>query len=125
MMVAGFDVHARSTHGAAICVPTGELVRIRFDGGVEGPMPERLLEIMAPAGRKGRLGGITHVCVEVEGLDEQYERLERAGMRFHAPPQDLGGGVRTTYGRDPDGNVVELQELSSPGHPAALPQLVN
>ncbi|MEA2273189.1 MAG: hypothetical protein QOI98_1897 [Solirubrobacteraceae bacterium] len=32
-------------------------------------------------------------------------------MSFHAPPQDLGGGVRTTYGRDPDGNVVELQQL--------------
>ena len=31
-------------------------------------------------------------------------------MRFHCAPQDLGAGVRTTYGRDPDGNVVELQQ---------------
>jgi transposase len=38
MTVAGFDVHARSTHGAAICVPTGELVRIRFGAGVDGPV---------------------------------------------------------------------------------------
>src|SRR6478609_6637826 len=38
MTVAGFDVHARSTHGAAICVPTGELVRIRFGAGVGGPV---------------------------------------------------------------------------------------
>src|SRR5438128_1583591 len=38
MTVAGFDVHARSTHGAAVCVATGELVRIRFGGGVEGPV---------------------------------------------------------------------------------------
>jgi len=41
-------------------------------------------------------------------------------MTFHCPPQDLGG-VRTTYGRDPDGNVIELQEVCEPGHPIALP----
>src|ERR1700757_428039 len=38
MTVAGLDVHARSTHGAAICVPTGELVRVRFGMGVQGPV---------------------------------------------------------------------------------------
>jgi transposase len=38
MTVAGLDVHARSTHAAAICVPTGELVRIRFGSGVDGPV---------------------------------------------------------------------------------------
>src|SRR5215831_3932038 len=38
MTVAGFDVHARSTHGAALCVPTGELTRIRFGAGVEAPV---------------------------------------------------------------------------------------
>ena len=38
MTVAGFDVHARSVCGAALHLPTGELVRIRFGGGVEGPI---------------------------------------------------------------------------------------
>jgi transposase len=38
MTVAGFDVHARSIDGAAVHVPTGELLRIRFGGGVEGPI---------------------------------------------------------------------------------------
>lgn len=38
LTVAGLDVHARSTHGAAICVPTGELVRVRFGAGVDGPV---------------------------------------------------------------------------------------
>ena len=38
MTAAGFDVHARSIDGAAVHVPTGELLRIRFDGGVEGPV---------------------------------------------------------------------------------------
>ena len=55
--------------------------------------------------------GITHLCVDVQDLDGEYERLVEAGVPFHCGPQSLGGGVRTTYGRDPDGNVVELQEL--------------
>jgi transposase len=35
---AGLDVHARSTHAAAIDVGTGELVRARFGPGVEEPV---------------------------------------------------------------------------------------
>ncbi|RMD84643.1 MAG: VOC family protein [Candidatus Dadabacteria bacterium] len=64
--------------------------------------------------------GITHVCLDVVDLDSEYERLRAAGVRFHCPPQDLGGGVKTTYARDPDGNVVELQEVSDPSHPIAV-----
>lgn len=65
--------------------------------------------------------GITHLCFDVSDLDVEYERLRAAGVRFHCPPQDLGGGVRTTYGRDPDGNVFELQEIADPDSPIALP----
>jgi hypothetical protein len=35
MTFAGLDVHARSTHAAAIDVLTGELRRARFGGGSE------------------------------------------------------------------------------------------
>ena len=62
--------------------------------------------------------GITHLCLDVTDIDSEYDRLVAAGMRFHSPPQDLGA-IRATYGRDPDGNVVELQEVvdrSSPVH---------
>jgi catechol 2,3-dioxygenase-like lactoylglutathione lyase family enzyme len=55
--------------------------------------------------------GITHICLEVSNLDEEYERLKNAGMLFHCPPQEAGSGIRATYGRDPDGNVVELLEV--------------
>jgi len=54
--------------------------------------------------------GITHICLQVTDIDAEYERLKAAGMTFHCPPQDAGGGIRATYGRDPDGNVVELLE---------------
>ena len=38
MTWVGFDVHARSTHGAAIDSMTGELSRVRFGPGIEGPV---------------------------------------------------------------------------------------
>jgi len=38
MTWVGLDVHARSTHGAAIDVMTGELSRVRFGAGVQGPV---------------------------------------------------------------------------------------
>jgi transposase len=38
MTWAGLDVHARSTHGAAIDVMTGELTRVRFGPGIEAPI---------------------------------------------------------------------------------------
>ncbi len=63
--------------------------------------------------------GITHFCIDVDDIDLEYERLKAAGMRFHCPPVDYGS-VKTTYGRDPDGNVIELQEIKSPDDPLAL-----
>ncbi|MCP3988826.1 MAG: VOC family protein [Actinomycetia bacterium] len=55
--------------------------------------------------------GITHLCIEVTEIDEEYERLSQAGMRFHTDPVDMGSGARATYGRDPDGNVIELLQI--------------
>ena len=65
--------------------------------------------------------GITHLCLLVDGLDDEVERLRAAGVPFQSAPQDLGGGIRTIYARDPDGNVVELKELASEDHPWAIP----
>lgn len=55
--------------------------------------------------------GITHLCLQVQDIDAEYARLKGAGMTFHCPPQMAGNGLRVTYGRDPDGNVVELLEV--------------
>jgi catechol 2,3-dioxygenase-like lactoylglutathione lyase family enzyme len=55
--------------------------------------------------------GITHICLAVTDLDDEYARLSAAGMEFNSPPTEVGiPGVRTVYGRDPFGNVVELEE---------------
>ncbi|MGE0826223.1 MAG: VOC family protein [Candidatus Binatia bacterium] len=57
--------------------------------------------------------GITHLCLQVSDIDAEYERLKAAGMTFHCPPQTAGKDLRVTYGRDPDGNVVELLEVTT------------
>jgi catechol 2,3-dioxygenase-like lactoylglutathione lyase family enzyme len=56
--------------------------------------------------------GITHLCLQVTDIDAEYSRLKAAGMVFHCPPQPVGSTIRATYGRDPDGNVVELLEVA-------------
>ena len=53
--------------------------------------------------------GLTHLSFEVADVQAVYDRLKDAGMRFHCPPQKLGELGTATYGRDPDGNVIELQ----------------
>ena len=54
--------------------------------------------------------GISHFCVEVTDIAATYARLLAAGVRFHCPVLEFPGGIKATYGRDPDGNVFELLE---------------
>jgi len=88
-----------------------------------------LFEFRSPAGRAADPDrrvcdhGYTHLCIDVDDLDSTYERLLAAGVRFTSPPQDLLPGVRTCYSRDPDGNVVEIQELSA-GSPFSVQRSV-
>ena len=55
--------------------------------------------------------GYTHFCLDVTDIQQEYERLTRAGMKFHRAPVDFGE-IKATYGRDPDGNIIELQETT-------------
>jgi len=60
--------------------------------------------------------GYTHFCLQVTDIQSEYERLQNAGMRFHAPPQNMET-CHATYGRDPFGNVIEIYEIFSDVHP--------
>lgn len=56
--------------------------------------------------------GYTHICLEVSDIDAEYERLKSHGMTFHAAPTAREDReFRAIYGRDPEGNLIELQEL--------------
>ena len=59
--------------------------------------------------------GIVHICFDVVDLDQEYARLSAAGIRFHTKPRLVSnGGAKITYARDPDGNILELQEILDP-----------
>jgi hypothetical protein len=62
---------------------------------------------------------ITHIRLDVTDVDAEYARLQAAGMVSHCPPQG-NGALRATYGRDPDGNVIELLEVKDAAGPMRL-----
>ncbi|MBT5676747.1 MAG: VOC family protein [Rhodospirillaceae bacterium] len=55
--------------------------------------------------------GLTHICFDVVDIEGEYARLSAAGVEFHTEPVEIGGIVKATYGRDPDGNIFEMQEV--------------
>jgi catechol 2,3-dioxygenase-like lactoylglutathione lyase family enzyme len=56
--------------------------------------------------------GYTHFCVDVTDIAMEYKRLKALGMTFgHPEPIDMGH-VNTVYGRDPEGNVIEIQQTA-------------
>lgn len=60
--------------------------------------------------------GFSHFSVEVKDIDEEYRRLCEAGMPFLSEPVPQAY-VKCCYGRDPDGNLIELIEYFD--HPVA------
>ena len=65
--------------------------------------------------------GLTHICLEVRDIDAEYARLSAAGMEFTCEPQQMPAGSKATYGRDPDGNVIELRQPAPTDDPTPLP----
>jgi catechol 2,3-dioxygenase-like lactoylglutathione lyase family enzyme len=62
--------------------------------------------------------GHTHVALEVQDIDAEFERLRAAGVEFRssAPITVIDtegghGGVKFAYMRGPDGNTIELFQL--------------
>lgn len=56
--------------------------------------------------------GYTHFCVDVTDIEREFERLKGLGMSFSQPgPIDMGH-VKSIYGRDPEGNLIEIQQTA-------------
>ena len=66
--------------------------------------------------------GYTHLAFEVEDINVAYRFLEQAGVQWHHTPVDADEGYMMTYGRDPFGNVIEIQQLVA-GLPFSFEQL--
>ena len=64
--------------------------------------------------------GYTHLCLDVDDTIAIHARFAAAGMDFHCDPISASG-VRTVYGRDPFGNVIELQQVGEEGVVQRIP----
>ncbi|HEX2024948.1 MAG TPA: VOC family protein [Actinomycetota bacterium] len=56
------------------------------------------------------LGSGAELLFLVESVDQEMDRLVRAGVRILTGPVDRPWGHRTVHLEDPDGHVVELAE---------------
>jgi glyoxylase I family protein len=56
--------------------------------------------------------GYTHFCVDATDIEQEYERLKGLGMTFSQPAPIDVGHVKSIYGRDPEGNLIEVQQTA-------------
>jgi catechol 2,3-dioxygenase-like lactoylglutathione lyase family enzyme len=75
-----------------------------------GPKLELLRYQNEPTGKAAHNSqvGAAHLCLRVENVNAEYERLSSEGVTFVSAPHADEFGVVWVYMRDPDGNVVEL-----------------
>jgi glyoxylase I family protein len=55
--------------------------------------------------------GYTHFCIDVTDIENDIEHLKRCGMTFNDREFFDVGHVKTLYGYDPEGNVIEIQQV--------------
>lgn len=99
----------------AVMLSAGNLILELFQyssPAVEGEIPTS----------QANMKGWRHIGLDVVNIDDVYERMCAAGGIFDRPPQDLGF-VKAVYGRDPDGNLIEIMELIGENHPMELKAL--
>ncbi|MET3794269.1 VOC family protein [Aquamicrobium terrae] len=63
--------------------------------------------------------GFAHVCFDSDDVIADHARLSAAGVPFVSAPVDVGP-MRLCYCRDPDGNFVELQQITDPASDLVL-----
>ena len=57
--------------------------------------------------------GYTHFCVDTDDIDTAMPGLKAAGMDFKGRAPVDCGMVKTLYGWDPEGNIIEIQQTAS------------
>lgn len=56
--------------------------------------------------------GYTHFCIDVTDMEKDIEHLKKHGMTFNDRDFVDVGHVKTLYGYDPEGNVIEVQQCA-------------
>jgi len=54
--------------------------------------------------------GYRHICLLVDDVDAEYERLKGLGVDFYMEPATVEEDLRIAFFRDPDGSPIELMQ---------------
>lgn len=129
--VVGFEVIAESEFEWADDPTIDEIIRVPGSAARTcmlraGNTHLELFQYARPPARSGDPlavsdHGYTHICLDTDDIAADFARLRAGGMQFDREPVDMGL-IQTIYGKDPDGNVIELQQVAS-DHPVHLANL--
>jgi catechol 2,3-dioxygenase-like lactoylglutathione lyase family enzyme len=106
------DVKGSASKGIMLRAGTCYLEMFQYSA----PAPE-VVKPLRPNDR-----GYTHFCIDVTDMENDIEYLKKCGMTFNDRDFVDVGHVKTLYGYDPEGNVIEVQQ-TAPGNAFALDEL--
>mgnify|MGYP002847315518 FL=1 len=97
------------------------LLKIAFFAPRESPAGVPLVELIeyvtpkgAPADTETNRPGNAHLCLGVDDIEAEYERLKAKGVRFRSVPQEvvfgLNKGAKAAYCDGPDHIKLELYQ---------------
>ncbi|MDP4089122.1 MAG: VOC family protein [Bacillota bacterium] len=98
-------------YSTVLCVvPEGNSTHmdLRNDGADMAIFSVEGMESMAPGSMCGAGYGSFTISFEVKDPDAEYEKLKALGVEFIMPPTTHPWGARSTWFRDPDGNIVNF-----------------
>lgn len=89
--------------------------KLVFVGMPDGGHRIELVKYLKPEAPEGHVDrhrlGATHICFDVDDLDEVHRRMAPRGLRFLTPPKfrdTPAGRVGICYAQDPEGNWLEF-----------------
>lgn len=91
-------------HALGMINSAGVRINLIYNGEVH-PQRNVLMDV------EPKWPGYTHYAVLVDSLDEVLAWAEREGVAVTEGPVEIGGRRTVAFVRDPDGNVVEFDEL--------------
>ncbi len=100
-------------YGRILCMePKGDAshMELKTSGGGIAIFSLDGMEAMAPNSTRGLGAGTITLMFEVEGVDQEYERLKGLGVDMIKPPETYPWGARSFWFKDPDGNIVDFYE---------------
>ena len=102
--VVGGDTHSQ-VHQLEMATPAGVRINLVFNGTARADARNVLQD------EPVKWPGVTHVAFVVDELDALVDWLETAGIAITEGPGPIGPRRVGLFIRDPDGNVLEFNQL--------------